>query len=79
LELIYGKAEQVTTHTEGITRDGPGVISYDLKAIVFLLDEGQSVSVKPQDYGKGVAIHSGPDPDPKYIVNMAFLLPESNA
>ena len=43
-------------------------------AIVFLLDEGQPVYVKPVDYGKAVAVHSGPDTDPNYATNMAFLL-----
>jgi hypothetical protein len=59
LELIYGKPKQVTVYTGCITRVGPGEISYDLNsfggcsgAIVFLLDEGQPVSVKPVDYGK---------------------------
>jgi hypothetical protein len=75
LELVYGKAEQVTTRTGAFTRVGPGAVCDDLTSfggcsvvIVFLMD-----------YREEAEIHSRPDPDLKYIASIAFLFSGSNA
>ena len=78
LEHIYGKANQINILTGSITHVGPGRISYDINTfggcsgtVVFLLDKGQPDSVQKQDWGKAIAVHSGPHP---ISGNMAFLL-----
>jgi hypothetical protein len=62
---------------------GQDRISYDInthggcsEAIVFLLDTKQADSVSTQDYGRAIAIHSGPCPE-RDSSNMAFLLSTS--
>jgi hypothetical protein len=87
LELIYGKLNELPSTQELSLESDPGLLypttsmhSADARGdCIFTGFEGQPVSVKPKDYGKAVAIHCGPDPDPSYTANTAFLLSGSNA
>jgi hypothetical protein len=83
LERIYGKAKQINILTGKITHVGPDRICYDINtfggcsgAIVFLLDTDQPDSVRPEDFGRAIAVHSGPHPSASG--NMAFLLSASH-
>jgi len=80
LEEIYGQKNHVNILTGKITRVDGDRISYDINSfggcsgvLIFLLDKDQPDSVTTQDYGRAIAVHSGPDPDHEKD-NMGFLL-----
>jgi hypothetical protein len=80
LAIVYGSKNHVNILTGTITRVGPDRISYDINtyggcsgAVVFLLDKEQPGSVTTEDYGRAIAVHSGPCPD-QTPGNLAFLL-----
>jgi hypothetical protein len=78
---IYGGPNQITILTGEITTVGADYIAYDINsyggclgAVIFLLDRDQPESVIPEDYGKALAVHSGPHPHMAAARNIGFLL-----
>jgi hypothetical protein len=81
LVKIYGRAHQVNILTGKVTAVDENMIVYDMNsfggcsgAIIFLLDKDQRESVRPEDVGKAIAIHSGPHWDETLNRNVAFKL-----
>ncbi len=67
--------------TGKVTAVDENMIVYDMNsfggcsgAIIFLLDKDQRESVRPEDVGKAIAIHSGPHWDETLNRNVAFKL-----
>lgn len=65
--------------TGKVTAVDENMIVYDMNsyggcsgAIIFLLDKDQPESVRPEDTGKAIAIHTGSHPDERINRNMAF-------
>jgi hypothetical protein len=69
LKRVYGKPKHVNIYTGEIMLVGETHIEHNINsytvcsgAIIFLLDNNQPDSVKPDDFGKAIAVHAGSHP-----------------